>query len=376
MKPHLRPTWAEISLPSLRYNFRRLERHVAPQAALMAVLKANAYGHGAVECARALHEEGAQWFGVALVEEGVELRLAGISQKIFCLGGLSSGQGAQIVDMELTPAVFRWDQAVELDDLARERGKIVPVHIKVDTGIGRLGVSVSDAANFAASVARLGNLRVEGLLSHFATADDADSTYAELQIKRFNEALSAISNVGIVPTWLHLANSAGLHAHPSSHGNLVRAGASLYGLEEDVFARDPAPLGLKPVLSLHSRITFLKEVPSGTSLGYGRSFTTSRTSRIATLPLGYADGLRRAHSNRRSVIVRGRFAPVVGRVSMDLTLVDVTEVPGVSLGDEVILIGESDGLSIRAEELAREIDTISYEIVCGVSSRVPRVYTS
>jgi alanine racemase len=342
----------------------------------MAVLKANAYGHGAVECARALHNEGAEWFGVALVEEGVELRKAGIAQKIFCLGGSSPGQAAQIVDMDLTPALFRWDQALELDQAARDRGKTVAVHIKVDTGIGRLGVSISDVARFTASVSRLQNLRVTGVMSHLATADEADTSYAQLQIIRFNQVLAALNDVGVVPTWRHLANSAALHAHPASLGNLVRAGASLYGLEEDVFARDPAPLGLKQVLSLHSRIALLKEVPAGTPLGYGRTFTANRVSHIATLPIGYADGLRRAHSNRRRVIVRGNYAPVVGRVSMDLTLVDVTDIPGVSLDDQVTLIGCSQGLAIRAEELAREIETISYEIVCGVSNRVPRVYTS
>jgi alanine racemase len=376
MIPQSRPTWAEISLPSLRYNFRRLAQHVAPQATLMAVLKANAYGHGAVECARALEADGAEWFGVALVEEAVELRRAGIRQKIFCLGGSSPGQGALVADFDLTPAVFRWDQAVELNHAARERGKNIPVHIKVDTGMGRLGIPVGEVAAFADRISQLANLRVDGILSHLATADEADTAHANLQIARFNEALSAMRDAGVVPTWRHLANSAALHAHPASLGNLVRAGASLYGLEEDVFAQEPAPLGLKPVLSLRSSIVLLKDVPRGTALGYGRTFTTERTSRIATLPIGYADGLRRAHSNRRRVIVRGSYAPVVGRISMDLTLVDVTDIPGVSLGDEVVLIGTEDGLSIRVEELAREIGTISYEIVCGISPRVPRIHSS
>jgi alanine racemase len=342
----------------------------------MAVLKADAYGHGAIACARALEDEGAEWFGVALIEEGVVLRKAGIIRPIFCLGGFSPGQAPDIVDCDLTPALFRWDVALELDDAARAQGRTIPVHIKVDTGIGRLGISVSEVSTFVRAVSQLKNLRIEGLLSHLATADESETSFTDLQIARYDESLTAMREAGVVPAWRHLANSAALHAHPGAVGNLVRAGASLYGLEEDVFAPEPEPLGLKPVLSLHSRITFLKEVPAGTPLGYGRTFTTQRQSAIATLPVGYADGFRRAHSNRGRVIVKGKLAPVVGRVSMDLTLVDVTDIAGISLGDECVLIGSRDGLTIRAEELAREIETISYEIVCGISGRVPRHYHS
>lgn len=369
-----RPTWAEISIPALRYNFRKLRSHLGSAVSLMAVVKADAYGHGAVECARALEDEGAEWFGVALVEEGALLRRSGITRPIFCLGGFSPGQAAEVVRFRLTPAVFRHDLALEFDHAAREAGEIAPLHVKVDTGIGRLGIAVSDVASFVERLKELSHIRIDGLLTHLATADEIDNNYTSAQMLRYDQALEAMRQAGCEPRWKHLANSAAIHAHTSSWGNLARAGASLYGLERDVFAPQPGPLGLRPVLSLHSRILFLKSVPAGTSLGYGRTFITQRESKIATLPIGYADGLRRAHSNNGRVIVRGHFAPIVGRVSMDLTLVDVTEVPRISEGDEVVLIGSRDGLELRAEDLAEEIGTISYEIVCGITGRVPRVH--
>jgi alanine racemase len=340
----------------------------------MAVVKANAYGHGAVECSRALEAAGADWFGVALVEEGAELRRAGIRRPIFCFGGFASGQAAEIVEHELTPAIFLRDAAEALNAAALDAGRTVPVHLKVDTGMGRLGIRVEEVAEFARALQRLPNLRIDGLLTHLAEADALDTTFTREQISCYEKAWRILREMGIAPTLQHLANSAGIHAHRAAWGNLVRAGATLYGLVRDVLAPEPEPFALQPVLSLHSRIIFLKDVPAGVSLGYGRTFTTTRASRIATLPIGYADGLRRALSNRGRVIVKGHLARIVGRISMDLTLVDVTEVPGVTVGDEVTLIGAHDGLQIVAEDLAEQSGTISYEVVCAISSRVPRIY--
>ncbi|MEP7274579.1 MAG: alanine racemase [Acidobacteriota bacterium] len=374
MSQNQRPTWAEISIPALVYNFQRLRRHLSSGVQLMAVVKADAYGHGAIECARALEGAGADWFGVALVEEGRLLREGGIRKPIFCLGGFSRGQAPDVVAHDLTPAVFRLDLAEELDAAGREADRVVRVHIKVDTGIGRFGIPAEDTGDFARRLLQLTHLKIDGLLTHFATADEIDKAYLDQQIRRYDEARRQLNAVGIDPRWRHLANSAAIHAHPSAWGNLARAGASLYGLERDVFAAEPEPLGLRPVLSLHSRIAFLKDVPGGTSLGYGRTFVTRRRSVIATLPIGYADGLRRAHSNSGKVIVNGSFAPVVGRISMDLTMIDVTHAGEVALGDEVILIGSQGELEIRAEDLAEDTGTISYEVVCAISSRVPRVF--
>ena len=372
-----RPTWAEVSLSALTENYLRLKRHLAADGQvrpLMAVVKANAYGHGAVECARALEAVGADWFGVALVEEAIELRQAGIVQPVFCLGGFWRTQGELIVEHDLTPALFRMDLAEELNECAKAAGRVASFHLKVDTGMGRLGVQLSELAEFASALRSLNHINLDGVLTHFADADGLETDYTEGQISRFNKAVSILRELGFQPTWLHMANSAGLHAYPEAHGNLARAGAAMYGLVRDVLSPRLEPLPLKPVLALKSRIVLLKTVPAGTSLGYGCTFTTARESRIATLPIGYADGFHRAHSNNGRVIVRGRFAPVVGRVSMDLTVLDVTDVPSVELGDEVVLLGAQQGLRISAEDLAAEIGTISYEILTSISGRVPRIY--
>jgi alanine racemase len=369
-----RPTWAEISLSALTENYRTLKHQLTGSAQLMAVVKADAYGHGAVKCAEALEETGADWFGVALVEEGVALRQSGISKPLFCLGGFWRTQGELVLAHDLTPALFRMDLAEELNARAAEAGRVVNFHLKVDTGMGRLGVPFSDVAEFARALKRFDNLKLDGVMTHFADADGMENDYTELQIQRFEESVSTLRELGFQPTWRHAANSAGLHAYPQAHGNLARAGAAMYGLTRDVLTPRLEAPPVRPVMALKSRIVMLKTVPAGTSLGYGCSFVTSRASRIATLPVGYADGFRRALSNSGQVIIRRKFAPIVGRVSMDLTLVDVTDVPGVELGDEATLLGEQDNLKIAAEDLAEQIGTISYEIVTGISARVPRQY--
>jgi alanine racemase len=369
-----RPTWAAISLDALRHNYLTLKKHLNPGARLMAVVKADAYGHGAIECARSLSSIGADWFGVGLVEEGIALREAEIARPILCLGGFWTGQAADVVKYDLTTALFRLDSAAELDASAREAGRTICFHLKIDTGMGRLGVSLAGLPEFVRALKQFDRIKLDGLMTHFAMADDAETGYTGSQVGLFKEAVEILRGLGFDPTWHHLANSAGIHAYPQSHGNLARAGATLYGLARDVLAPRPEPFNLRPVMSLHSRIVMLKTVPPGTSLGYGCSHTTTRESRIATIPIGYADGLRRAHSNNGRVIVRGRFAAIVGRVSMDLMIIDATDIPDAAVGDEVILIGELNGLRITAEDLAEQIGTISYEIVTGVSSRVPRVY--
>lgn len=369
-----RPTWAEISLPALKSNYRHLKSALKPGTGLMAVVKADAYGHGAAECAAALEVEGADWFGVALIEEGVALRRSGTRTPIFCLGGFWSGQADLVIAHDLTPAIFRLDAAEELNARALAAGVAYPFHLKVDTGMGRLGVPFADVADFARELKRFSGLRMDGLLTHFADADGGDPAYTRDQVVRFEAAGEILSGLGFSPKWKHLANSAGLHAYPEAHGNLARAGATLYGLTRDVLAPGSPSHGLSPVLSLRSRVIQLKTVCAGTPLGYGRTFVTGRESRIGTIPAGYADGFRRAFSNNGQVIVRGGLAPVVGRVSMDLTIIDLTGIEGASLGDEVTLIGENGGVALRAEDLAALIGTISYEIVTGISSRVPRVY--
>src|SRR5215470_19034403 len=369
-----RPTWAEISLPALKHNYLTIRNHLSAPARLMAVVKADAYGHGAVECARALESIDADWFGVALVEEGIELRRTGITRPIFLLGGFWRGQAGDVIERDLTPAVYRLDQVEELNARAGALGRVVNFHLKVDTGMGRLGVRLDELAEFARALGRFQSVKLDGVMTHFAAADSATTDYTERQIALYDEAVEMLRGLGFDPSWRHLANSAGIHAYPQSHGNLARVGAAMYGLTRDELSPNLAPFDLRPVMSLRSRIVMLKTVPAGTPLGYGLTFTTARESRVATLPIGYADGLRRLHSNNGRVLTRGRLAPIVGRVSMDLTIIDVTDVPGAELGDEVILIGEQNGSKISAEDLAERIGTISYEIVTGISARVPRVY--
>lgn len=369
-----RPTWAEISLAALAQNYRTVKSHLTGEAQLMAVVKANAYGHGAVECARALQTAGADWFGVALIEEGGELRQAGISGAIYCLGGFWQGQADEVIKHDLTPAIFRLEAAEELNAQAEAAGRVVKYHLKIDTGMGRLGVPAAEVVQFAQALQRFDHIKLDGVQTHFAEADGVEIDYTEGQIKLFNASLAALHELGFNPTWRHLANSPGLHAYPHAHGDLARAGATLYGLTRDVLSPRLPPLKLQPVLSLHSRIVLLKTVPAQVALGYGGTFTTARTSRIATIPVGYADGLRRAHSNNGHVLVRGMRAPIVGRVSMDLTIIDVTDVPDAWLGDEVVLLGQQNAARIHAEDLAEQAGTISYEIVTGISARVPRVY--
>jgi len=370
-----RPTWAEINLNNLAFNFRSVKSFVGNHVKYMAVVKANAYGHGAVECAKRLEAEGVDWFGVALPEEGFELRRNGIRKHILCLGGFSPGQEKLVLNNYITPIVYQIERAELLDRAAKERGSVVNVHIKIDTGMGRVGVPYREVDEFAESMRSFGNLHVDGIMTHFASADRLDENdFTDLQIKRFNEACEIFREKGFRPVYFDLANSPGAVAHSNSLGNMVRLGGVLYGLGGDVLPSGIEKPELRPVMSLHSRISFLKTVPAGETLRYGRTFTTERESLIATIPIGYNDGYTRRLSNIGRVIIGGKFAPVVGRISMDWTIVDVTGIPEAKVGDEVILIGESKGLKVLAEDLAKMTDTISYEITCGISGRVSRYY--
>ena len=345
-----RPTWAEIDLDALASNFRAVKNLVGAETAVMCVVKADAYGHGAVACARRLEREGADWFAVALPEEGIELREAGVRRPVLCLGGFWEGQAAACVRHELTPVVYRLEVADAFDRAAREAGRAAEVHVKVDTGTGRLGVRYDEAAEFAARLREFKSLRVGGLMTHFASADEPERDgFTREQAERFRVAAETFRAAGHEPAVEHLANSAATFAHPAARATMVRPGGVLYGLWRDVLQPGEQSPPLRPVMSFRTRIALLKRVPAGETLGYGRTFELRRDSLIATLPVGYADGYPRAMSNRGRVVVRGRYAPVAGRVSMDLTLVDVTDVPGVAADDEVTLVGVAGGISVTAE---------------------------
>lgn len=371
----MRPTWAEIRLDRVASNYLSVKRFADVE--VMAVVKADAYGHGAVEIASYLEQRGfVDWFGVALVEEGKSLRQAGITTPILCLGGFwQAEQARECVELSLTPTIYRIDMLQTLHEVAQAAGRKVPYHLKLDTGMGRLGIQPTQLSEFMDYASRCSSLILDGVFTHFASADEPEKNWqTQAQIDCYKECLAQMELCGVIPRYYHLSNSAGLHRWKEARGNLVRTGGLLYGLWRDIIAPHPEPPRIEPVLSLHSRIILLKQVPAGVPLGYGGTFTTERHSLIATIPVGYSDGLRRGCSNNGRVIIRGQYAPIVGRVSMDLTLLDVTDIPDVALGDEVLLIGDSGGLCITAEEVAARIGTISFEVTCAISNRVPRIY--
>ena len=370
-----RPTWIEIDLDNLAFNLNSVKSFVGHNIKYMAVVKADAYGHGAVECARRLEAEGIDWFGVALPEEGIQLREAGIRKLILCLGSFWAGQEQQILNYNLTPVIYQIEKAEMLNRAAATRGTSANIHLKVDTGMGRIGVRYDEVEQFAERLKGLPNLRLEGLMTHFASADDLnENDFTELQIERFDRSVRIFEEKGFRPIYKDLANSPGAIVHPESRQTMVRLGGVLYGLGGDVLPKQAPKPELRPVMSLRSRISHVKTVPEGETLGYSRTFRTETDSLIATVPIGYDDGYPRTISNIGRVIVNGAYVPVVGRVSMDWILLDVSNVPNVKIDDEVILIGEKDGLRIAAEELAEKIGTISYEITCGINRRVARRY--
>ena len=370
-----RPTWAEINLSSLGFNFRSVKKFVGAHIKYMAVVKADAYGHGAVECARTLEAASVDCFGVALPEEAVQLRKNGIKNPIVCLGGFWNGQENLLIENNLAPVIYRLEMAELLNRAAKVKGIVAEIHVKVDTGMGRIGVRFDEINQFAERLKKYKNLNLRGLMTHFAAADDlSQNEFTILQIERFYKAVEIFESKGFRPVYKDLANSPGAIAHEKSRGNMVRLGGVLYGLGGDVIPAGVEKPELRAVLSLQTRIAFLKNVPKGETLGYSRTFKTERDSIIATIPIGYHDGYTRALSNRSRVIVNKKYAAVVGRISMDWTIVDVTEIPNVKVNDEVILIGKQNNLQVSAEDLARLTDTISYEITCGISNRVRRIF--
>jgi alanine racemase len=368
----LRPTRADIDLGALLYNFRQVRLQAGSARQVLAVVKADAYGHGAARVALALQAAGADQFGVALAEEGVALRQAGISQPILVLGSLYPGQEVDALEHELIPVVFDLAMGRRLSNAARAAGRIGKYHLKVDTGMARVGVRPEDLAAVLVELAVLPRLEMVGLMSHLALADDLGHPFTDLQIERFRQVRTQVQAAGFAPEFVHLSNSAAIFCHDLPECNLVRPGISLYGgLPSDQFA---GRLELRPVMSLRTAIAQLKEVPAGTGVSYGHRFVAERPTLLATLPIGYADGYSRLLSNRGEGLVRGRRVRVAGTVCMDWTLLDVTDVPGVAVGDPVTLLGREGDQAITAEEWAARIGTINYEVFCLVGKRVPRIY--
>ena len=383
---HTRPCWAEVSLGRLKENFRIVQQHVGPKVSVCAVVKCDAYGHGVVDCSKALQDAGATWFGVTSVEEGVKLRSEGIRGRILIMTGFWRGEEPDLIRSDLTPTVWTVEHVNLIAAAARKMGRRrVGVHWKIDTGMSRLGTSaeemplVADTLIAAGAAVDGGTLMLEGFFSHLASSEVLDAADAREQIERFRRAIDWVHSKSLKPRYLHLANSAAVVGRPDTWNQIVRPGLVLYGYSLPFISRTantekPSILPVKPVLTWKARIINLRNVGAQQPLGYSGAYVTPEPARVAVIPVGYGDGLSRHLSSRGQVIVRGELAQIVGNVAMDLTLVDVTHIPGVEIGDEVLLMGEANGKRVTAVEQARWSQTIPYEVLCGLSPRVPRFY--
>ncbi|MGH7808563.1 MAG: alanine racemase [Thermodesulfobacteriota bacterium] len=361
----MRPTWTEIDIDSLRSNFLQVKRIVGKSVGVISIVKADAYGHGALTVSQALIESGSDMLGVATVEEALELRESGINGEIILLGGVQPDEVQSVVKNDLTPSLFSLASAEALNKFAEKIGSKSKYHLKIDTGMGRLGAGVEEICGFLNELSGFKNLEMVGVFSHFANADEESIGFTLRQISVFKIMLSLINQAGFYPKYAHLANSAGIQRFPESHMNLVRPGIMLYGSGR-IGDHD-----LRPVMKLKTRIIQLKNLSTGTPVSYGGTFVARRPSVIATLPIGYADGYMRRLSNRGRVSLNGSTAPVIGTVCMDLTMIDVTEVPGVKVGDEVVVFGDH---MVSIEDVAGWAETISYELLSLTGKRVARVY--
>jgi alanine racemase len=365
-----RPTWLEVDLEAIAHNVRRVVEMVGPQVAVMAVLKADGYGHGMVRVARTALNNGARYLGVASINEGAVLRRAGITTPVLILGYTPAWQARELVLNGLSATVFGLDVARALSVAAKELDRQVQLHIKVDTGMGRLGLLPEDVLPFVLDLQSLPNLVLEGIFTHFSVAD-SDADYTRWQMERFHRVLDALAPAGVEFPRVHAANSAAILTLPESHFSMVRLGIAMYGL--DPSQQVPCPPDFRPALAFKTQIAQVKELPPGSFVSYGNTYQTVGVQRIAVIPVGYADGFRRAPRHWGEVLVRGRRAPIVGRVCMDQTMIDVTAIPDARQGDEVVLIGEQGGEQLTTEEVAERLGTINYEVVSEILARVPRV---
>ncbi len=363
-----RPTYAAIDAAALRHNLAMLRTRLASGVKVLAVVKANGYGHGATLVAPVLDAAGAGWFGVATLHEGIELRQAGIRKPILVLTGAQRCDVPALLEYDLRVSVLHAEMARDLADADFKRP--LPIHLKIDTGMARVGVLLHELPAVLHALRRSPQLEFDGLFSHFANSDRVDREFSDHQLGLFKEALSLVRAAGFEPPHIHLANSAASWSRPETHFNMVRPGVILYGVAPAV---SPAPNGLRPVIRLTSQILQVKDLPAGAPVSYGQTFVTRRPSRVAVLAIGYADGYDRGLSNCGAVLIHGRRAPVVGAICMDLSMVDVTDIPEVRVGDEAVLWGVQDGAQIRIEEVAAWQKSVSYEVLTRLGPRVPRV---
>jgi alanine racemase len=368
-----RPVWAEVNLDAIANNVQAVRNWVPAATKIMAVVKANAYGHGVIPVAKACLQNGGESLAVAIAAEGVQLRKSGFAVPILVMGYTPPEQHPVVLEHNLRQAIFSLEQGKLLSQAAVSQRTQARIHLKVDTGMGRVGFLESQLDQIKA-VSRLPGLIIDGIFTHFAVADEPDPSYTLAQLNLFNKLLVELKGMGIEPRFIHAANSAGIIQYPDAHFNLVRPGLMLYGMYPSThISRERVKL--TPAMSFKARVAFIKKVPKGTSISYGCTYQAPEERVIATLPLGYADGYPRLLSNCGQVLINGRLAPVVGRVCMDQTMVDVTHLDGIKVGDETVLFGyDGHGGLLPVEEVAEKVGTINYEMVCKVSYRVPRIY--
>lgn len=368
--------WAEVDLKAIAHNIRELRSITNPKARFMAIVKANAYGHDIIEVARRSLENGAEALGVANIEEGIQLRKAGIDAPVLIFGYTSPIHVKKLIELDLTQTVYSYETSEKLSQAATAYGKKIKVHIKVDTGMGRLGLlrAIKDnSLSEVESISRLPMLELEGIYTHFATADKSDRSYAGKQFEIFMDFLNQLRIAGLEIAVTHAANSAAIINMPETHLDMVRAGISIYGLytSEEV---DRSIINLKPAMALKTKIIHLKKVPAGFKVSYGTTYETEKPTTIATVSIGYADGLNRLLSSKGRMLVCGQSAPIVGRICMDMTMLDVGEIPEIVMEQEVVVFGKQGNSSITVDEIASTINTINYEVVSTIMERVPRIY--
>ncbi|MCK4621024.1 MAG: alanine racemase [Desulfuromonadales bacterium] len=367
-----RPTWAEIDLAALDHNLRQAERFCLPHQRVLAVVKADAYGHGAVPVTRRLQSAGVNDFGVATLEEALELRHAGIDEPLLVFGGCHPGQESMFLQQRVMPALLDPETALRLDAEARRQQTQIKVHLKVDSGMGRVGFLPAQLREFLPTLQQLKGVQIVGLMSHFACADELEKGVTTQQLERFRATRAMLREAGIVPADIHVSNSAGLTGWDSQEATLVRPGIMLYGGLPGPDFTDR--LELKPVMHLRSCIAQLRKLPVGSGVSYGHNFIAARETTVAVLPIGYADGYNRLFSNCGQGILHGKKIPLIGRVCMDWIMFDVTDLPQARVGDCLTLLGSADGQTILGDDLAAQLETISYEVFCRIDKRVPRRY--
>lgn len=365
---------AEVNLDAIKHNYKQIRKHIPHEVEMMAIVKADGYGHGAVEVANLLQAEGVNRFAVAIVNEGEVLRENGITSPVLVLGYTPRADIKALIENNLTQTVFSYEMAKVISDEAGKLGKTVNIHLKVDTGMGRIGfLSSPQSIEEVKMIASLPHLNMEGIFTHFSTADEEDTTYTRKQWHIFEGFLNELQEVGIELPVIHAANSAAIMCHSYTDLNVVRPGIILYGYYPSGYLKGKV-LDLMPAMTLKTQVVHVKELPEGHYVGYGRTHCTHQKTKVATIPVGYADGYSRGLGNTGRVLIRGQYAPIIGNICMDQFMVDVTGIEDVSVEDEVVLFGKQGENEIPVEELASLLGTINYEIVCMIGKRVPRVY--